>query len=91
MPNPKDTNNMDRDDFIMYNAQLTGTMFKRDSRHVYQILKELTNGTQTEGWMKGKSCVRIAMIALQNYYDGTAEGERRMAIAKADLTELFFS
>ena len=82
---------MNRDNFIMYNAQLTDTMFKHDSKHIHQILKELTNGTQTEGWMKGKSCGRIAMIALQNYYDGTAEGERRMAIAKADLTELFFS
>ena len=90
MPNPKDTNNMDRDDFIMYNAQLTGTMFKRDSKHVYQILKELTNGTQAEDWMKEKSCGRIAMIALQNQYDGTAEGERRMDVAKASLTKLFY-
>ena len=81
---------MDRDDFIMYNTQLTGTMFKRDSRHVYQILKELTNGTQAEDWMKEKSCGRIAMIALQNQYDGTAEGERRMDVAKASLTKLFY-
>ena len=65
MPNPKDTDNMDRDNYIMYKAQLTGTMFKRDSKHVYQILRELTNGTQTEDWMKGKSCGRIAMIVLE--------------------------
>ena len=90
MPNPKDTNKMDRDDFITYNAQLTGTMFKRDSKHVYQILKELTNGTQAEDWMKGTSCGRIAMIALQNHYDGKAKGERRMAVAKADLTKLYY-
>ena len=45
MPNPVDTANMDRDDCIMYNAQLAGTMFNRDSKHVHQILKELTNGT----------------------------------------------
>ena len=90
MPNPMDPVNMERDDFIMYNAQLTGTMFKRDSKHVFQILKELTNGTQAEDWMKGKSCGRTAMIALQEHYDGTAEGERRMAVAKADLAKLFY-
>jgi hypothetical protein len=30
------------------------------------------------------------MIALQDHYDGTAEGERRMAVAKADLAKLFY-
>ena len=90
MPNPKDTNDMDRDDFIMYNTQLTGTMFKRDSKYVYQIMKELTNGTQVVDWMRGKSCGTIAMIALQNNYDGMAEGERRMAVTKVDLTTLFY-
>ena len=90
MPNPKDTNDMDRDDFIMYNTQLTGTMFKRDSKHVYQIMKELTNGTQVVDWMRGKSCGTIAMIALQNNYDGMAEGERRMTVTKVDLTTLFY-
>ena len=90
MPNPLIPANMERDEFITYNAELTGTMFKRDSKHVYQILKELTNGTQAEDWMKGKKCGRIAMIALQDHYDGKAEGERRMAVAKADLTKLFY-
>jgi hypothetical protein len=89
-PNPMTPTNMERDDFIIYNAQLTGTMFKRDSKHVFQILKELTNGTQAEDWMKGKSCGRTAMIALQEHYDGTAEGERRMAVAKSDLSKLFY-
>ena len=56
---------MDRDDFIMYNAQLTGTIFKRDAKHVYKILKEFTNGTQAEDWMKRKSYGRIAMISLK--------------------------
>ena len=90
MPNPKDKNNIDRDDFIIYNTQLTDTIFNRDSKHVYQILKELISGTQAEDWMKEKSCGRIAMIALQNQYDGTAEGERRMDVAKASLTKLFY-
>ena len=90
LTNPVDTANMDRDDFIMYNAQLTGTMFKCDSKHVHQILKELTNGTETEDLMKGKSCGRTAMIALQDHYDGTAESERIMAVAKEDLTKLFY-
>ena len=30
------------------------------------------------------------MIALQEHYDGTAEGERRIAVAKADLAKLFY-
>ena len=90
MPNPKGKNNIDRDDFIIYNTQLTDTIFNRDSKHVYQILKELISGTQAEDWMKEKSCGRIAMIALQNQYDGTAEGERRMDVAKASLTKLFY-
>ena len=89
-PNPIDPADIDRDDLIMYNAQLDGSMFKRDSKHVLQILKELTNGTQAETWMKKKTCGRLAMIALQDHYDGKAEGERRMAVAKADLTKLFY-
>ena len=56
MPNPMDPADMERDDRIIYNAQLTGAMFKRDSKHVFQILKELTNGTQAEEWMKGNTC-----------------------------------
>ena len=90
MPNPMNPADMERDDRIIYNAQLTGAMFKRDSKHVFQILKELTNGTQAEEWMKGNTCGRAAMIALQNHYDGAAEGERRMAVAKADLGKLFY-
>ena len=69
MPNPEDIVNMDRDNFIIYNEELAGTMFKHDSKHVYQILKELTNGTQAEDWIKGKSWGRTAMIALQDHYD----------------------
>ena len=40
--------------------------------------------------MKGKSCGRTAIIALHVNYDGTAEGERIMAVAKEDLTKLFY-
>ena len=53
-------------------------------------MKELTNGTQAEDWMKGKICGRTAMIALHDHYDGKSEGERRMAVAKVDLTKLFY-
>ena len=74
----------------MYNAQLTGTMFKCDSKHVLQILKERTNGTQAKDWMNGNSFSRTNMIALKDHYDGTAEGERRMIVAKADLAKLFY-
>ena len=48
MPNPMDPDNIEKYDFIIYNAKLTGTIFKRDSKHAYQILKKLTNDTQAE-------------------------------------------
>jgi len=89
-PNPIDPSMRERDNIVIYNATLVGSMFKRDSKHVLQILRELTNGTQAETWMKKKTCGRLAMIALQDHYDGKAEGERRMAVAKADLTKLFY-
>ena len=66
------------------------SMFTRDSKHVLSILKELTNGSQAETWMKGTRCGRAAMSALQTHYDGTSEGERRKAVAKADLKKLFY-
>lgn len=41
--------------------------------------------------MKGKKCDRDAMKALQSHYNGTAEGERRKAIARADFDSLFYN
>ena len=81
---------LDEEHEIIYNARLSGSMFTRDSKKVLTLLKELTNGTPAETWMKGKRCGRDAMEALQSHYDGKAEGERRKAIARADFDNLFY-
>ena len=82
---------MDRDQEKIYNAQLVGNMFIRDSKFVEQVLKELIVGTDAEHWAKGKCGARdIVMVALKDHYDGTAEGERRKAVANSDLDKLFY-
>ena len=43
---------MDRDQEKIYNAQLVGNMFNRDSKFVEQVLKELIVGTDAEHWAK---------------------------------------
>ena len=90
MPNPTPPFLMEREYEIIYFARHEGTAFKRDSKHVLQILKELTNGTSAETWMKGKTCGRLAFLALQDHYDGKAEGERRKAVVRADLEKIFY-
>ena len=75
---------------IIYHANLEGNMFIRDSKRVLALLKELTNGTDAEAWMKGRRCGRVAMLALQAHYDGESEGERRKQVARADLDKLHY-
>ena len=81
---------LDEDQEIIYNASLTGAMFNRDTKKVLALLKELTSGTTGETWIKGIRCGREAMLALQNHYDGKAEGERRKSVARADFDGLFY-
>ena len=81
---------MDREQEIIYNASLTDSMFKRDNKHIEQLLKELIVGTDAEHWARGKKGARDIMIALREHYDGKAEGERQKAIANADLGKLFY-
>ncbi len=77
-------------DHIIYNASLTGPMFKQDSVKVLSILCEITLGTQAETWMKGKRCGRAAILALQAHNDGVAVSHRRLTVSKADLGKLFY-
>ena len=81
---------LDREQQIMFNAPLQGAMFKRNSKYVLRILKELCTDTNAETWIKGIRCGRVAIKALQTHYDGTAEGERRKEVAKNDLKSLFY-
>lgn len=75
---------------MIYTAKLNGNQFNRDSKHIYNILKQFTNGTDAATWMKGTRCGRAAMQALQKHYNGVAEGERRMEAARGDLNRLFY-
>ena len=56
---PKDSEN--RDVKIIYQANLVGKMFTRDSRKVLDILNELNLGTDAETWIKGLKCGRKEM------------------------------
>ena len=82
--------NMDREQEKIYHAQLAGNMFNRDNKFVGQVLKELTVGTDAEHWAKSKRGAMDIMKALRDHYDGKAEGERRKAVAYADLDKLFY-
>lgn len=75
---------------IISNASLDGAVFRSDTAKVLTLLKSLTNGTDAENWMKGKSCGRDAMMALQAHYDGEAESEKRKEAARSDLKALFY-
>jgi hypothetical protein len=75
---------------IISNASLAGAVFRSDSQKVLTLLKTLTNGTDAENWMKGKSCGRDAMSALQAHYDGEAEAEKRKEAARSDLKVLLY-
>lgn len=75
---------------VLNNAALDGAVFRSDSQKVLTLLKSLSNGTDAENWMKGKSCGRDAMHALQAHYDGAAEAEKRKEAARSDLKVLFY-
>ena len=80
----------DRHKKIIMNAKLDGAVFRSDSQRVMTLLKSLTTATDAENWMKGCSCGRVAMQALQAHYDGDAEAENRKEAARSDLKVLFY-
>lgn len=75
---------------LIENANIEGALFRSDSLKVLSLLKSLTVGTDAENWMKGKTCGRTAMQALQAHYDGDAEAEKRKEAARADLKVAFY-
>ena len=80
----------DREKEKVYCAPTEGTAFDRDTQQVLKILQELTLGTDAEDWIRDIDCGRRAMAALQDHFDGAAEGERRKQQAKAELATLFY-
>ena len=61
-----------RDLQIIYQANIVGNMFTRDSMNVIDILKELTLGTDSETPIKDLKCGRKAIQELQAHYDVTS-------------------
>ena len=78
------------DDEIIYHAPLQGNTFNRDTKRVIQIIRELTNGTDAEEWIKGLKCGRQAMQALQLHYDGDAAGKSKIQAAKDGLEKIHY-
>ena len=75
-------------DEIIFNANHTGAAYSADNVTVHQILTELTNGTDADQWIKQHRRTqngRAAWTGLCNHYDGPAEGDKRVAIARHDV------
>ena len=78
---------------IIFNASLEGAAFRVDNNTVHQILTELTNGTDADQWIKEHRRTqngREAWMALCNHYDGPAEGDKRVTVARHDLKTLHY-
>lgn len=80
----------DRTRKLVASAPLQGVIYRNDSQRVLLIIRSLTTGTDAENWIKGISCGRMAMRALQEHYDGNAESEKRKEAARADIKTLFY-
>jgi hypothetical protein len=53
------------------------------------LLKSLTTaGIDTKNWMKGNTCRRFTMRAIQAHYDGDAKAEKRKEAMRSDLKVL---
>lgn len=85
-----DFNDLDREDQIIHHAQLSGPCFTRDTRTVFDLIKQCVLNTPADDWIKGLRCGRKAMLALQEHYDGDAEGHRRQLTSKEQIKRLFY-
>ena len=63
---------------IIHNANRTGYIFSRDLTTLLNILKECTQDTDANTWIKNTRCSMLAMQALQDHYDGPAEERIRV-------------
>jgi hypothetical protein len=88
-PNPIAAGDMTELDEIIYHTPHTGAAYIRDNKQVHTYLTELTNGTEADQWIKEYRRThdgRAAWIALCNHYDGPAEGDKRVTVARSDIT-----
>ena len=92
-PCPIDPAAMTSTDEIVYNASHNGRAYLTDNREVHRILDELTLGTDAADWIKThrrRHDGRAAWIALCDHYDGPAEGDKRVTVARANLDTAFY-
>ena len=88
-PNTIAAGDMTELDEIIYHAPHTGAAYIRDRKQVHTYLTELTNGTDADQWIKDHRRThdgRAAWISLCNHYDGPAEGDKRVTVARSDIT-----
>jgi hypothetical protein len=91
--NPMDAEDMTNVDRIIYHAPHQGAAYQVDNRAVHSYLTELTNGTDADQWIKqhrrGQNG-RAAWLALLNHYDGPAEGDKRVTVARSDINIIHY-
>jgi hypothetical protein len=92
-PNVIPLADMTEDDEIIYHASHDARSFTVDSQTVHRTLEELTIGTDAAEWIKeyrrGRRG-REAWIALCGHYDGPAEGDKRVAVARSNISKTFY-
>ena len=79
---------MTETDEILWNAPLAGAAYDTDNTTVHQILTELTTGTDADQWIKEHRRTQNGRAAWQGlcaHYDGPAEGDKRVTVARHDI------
>ena len=73
---------------IIFNTPHNGVAYTADNKTVHTVLTELTNGTDADTWIKQhrrSQDGRAAWRDLCTHYDGPAEGDKRVTVARNDI------
>ena len=84
---------MDHSEFIIYNASLTASVFKADSRKVKNILTPLVLYTDAFEWVGRKfsqSKGKEECIDLVSHYNVSSKSEFRIDVSRHKLSNLFY-
>ena len=87
-PNPILPADMTEDDEVIYHAPHGGIAYNTDNKAVHSFLMEFTNGTDADQWIKEFKHAqdgRGAWLNLCRHYDGPAEGDKRVTVARSDI------
>ena len=86
-------NNPTEEEDIIFNASRTGAAYRTDNKTVHSLLAELTNGTEADTWIKShrrSQDGRQAWNDLVGHYDGPAEGDKRVTVARNDIKVIHY-